>query len=323
MSPTRVSSIDALLLLMVIIWGTNYAIIKSAFREMDPQAFNGVRMIVGSGVFLVIIAALGRSRRERPTEDGPGAASVASIFHTPAPLTGRDWIGLALLGIVGHFLYQYLFIGGLARTTVANSSLLLAATPVVIALLSAAIGEERIGWLHWLGAALSMAGIYAIIGRGIEVGGTGFVGDVMMAGAVLCWALYTLGARRLIARHSPVGVTGLSMAIGTALYLPLVARNMAAVDWPAVSAMTWLMAVYSALFALCVAYTIWYVGVRELGTARTSMYSNLIPIVAMLTAVVFLDEPLGVRKLLGAAAVLGGIAITRMAGGRVVIPAEE
>ena len=53
------------------------------------------------------------------------------------------------------------------------------------------------------------------------------------------------------------------------------------------------------------------------------MYSNLIPIVAMLTAVVFLDEPLGVRKLLGAAAVLGGIAITRMAGGRVVIPAEE
>ena len=304
---------------MVIIWGTNYSIIKSAFREMDAQAFNGVRMIVGSVVFLAIIGAL----RRRAPSSGSAPASVASIFHTPEPLTLRDWIGLALLGVVGHFLYQYLFIGGLARTTVANSSLLLAATPVMIALLSAAIGEERIGWPHWLGAALSMAGIYAIIGRGMALGGAGFVGDLMMVGAVCCWTLYTLGARRLIARHSPVAVTGLSMAIGTALYLPLVARNMASVDWSAVSATTWFMAVYSALFALCVAYTIWYVGVRELGTARTSMYSNLIPIVAMLTAVVFLDEPLGMRKVLGAAAVLGGIALTRVGGGRITIPAEE
>ena len=145
----------------------------------------------------------------------------------------------------------------------------------------------------------------------------------MMAGAVICWALYTLGARRLIARHSPVGVTGLSMAIGTLLYVPLVAPNMARVNWLEVSLTTWILAVYSALFALCVAYTIWYVGVRELGTARTSMYSNLIPIVAMLTAVIFLDEPLGIVKIVGAAAVLAGIALTRMAGTRVPIPAEE
>ena len=120
---------------MVIIWGTNYSIIKSAFREMDPQAFNGVRMIVGSVVFLAIIGALRRSRRGRPAGSGTGSESVASIFHSPEPLTRHDWIVLAALGFVGHFLYQYLFIGGLARTTVANSSLLLAATPVVIALL--------------------------------------------------------------------------------------------------------------------------------------------------------------------------------------------
>lgn len=308
---------------MVIIWGTNYSIIKSAFREMDPQAFNGVRMIVGSLVFLVIIVALARARRGHPAFAASGSASVASIFHTPEPLTRGDWIRLAALGFVGHFLYQYLFIGGLARTTVANSSLLLAATPVVIALVSAAIGEERIGVLHWLGAALSMAGIYAIIGRSVAVGGAGFTGDLMMAGAVVCWTIYTLGARRLIARHSPVGVTGLSMAIGTLLYVPLVSGNMAAVNWSAISPTTWVMSVYSALFALCVAYTIWYVGVRELGTARTSMYSNLIPIVAMLTAVIFLDEPLGITKVFGAAAVLGGIALTRMAGTRVIIPAQE
>ena len=60
--------------------------------------------------------------------------------------------------------------------------------------------------------------------------------------------------------------------------------------------MTWVAIVYSALFALCVAYTIWYAAVREIGSARTSVYSNLVPIVAMVTAVVFLGEPLGVSQ---------------------------
>ena len=54
-----------------------------------------------------------------------------------------------------------------------------------------------------------------------------------------------------------------------------------------------------------------YAGVRQIGSARTSVYSNLIPIVAMATAVIFLGEPILWRNVLGAAAVLGGVALTR------------
>ena len=81
-------------------------------------------------------------------------------------MTGSDWIRLAWLGLVGHCLYQYLFVGGLARTSVANSSLLLAASPVVITLLSTIGGKERIGALHWAGTLLSLVGIYLVVGRG-------------------------------------------------------------------------------------------------------------------------------------------------------------
>ena len=70
--------------------------------------------------------------------------------------------------------------------------------------------------------------------------------------------------------------------------------------------------VYSALFALCLAYTIWYMAVREIGSARTSVYSNLVPIVAMLTAIAFLGEILTPMRLAGAAAVLVGVALTRV-----------
>jgi drug/metabolite transporter (DMT)-like permease len=64
--------------------------------------------------------------------------------------------------------------------------------------------------------------------------------------------------------------------------------------------------------------------VREIGSSRTAVYSNLVPIVAMLTAVVFLGEPLGARTIAGAAAVLSGVALTRVGRPqRLVIPAEE
>lgn len=305
--------IDLLLLLMAIIWGTNYSIVKFAFEALDPQAFNAARMAIVSAVFLAVIGAL---RLRAPA----GSESAASIFRTPARLTARDVVELAALGLVGHFLYQYFFIGGLALTTVANSSLMLASTPVVIALISALLGYERVGLRHWVGAALSLTGIYIVVGRGFELGGRGFTGDLMMVAAVLCWAIYTLGSRRLISRHSPVGVTGLSMAFGTLIYVPVMWSHVRAAPWSALGWRTWLAIVYSSIFALGVAYTIWYAGVRQIGSARTSVYSNVIPIVAMATAVIFLGEPLRLANVIGAAAVLVGVALTRVAPR--VAPAE-
>ena len=310
MSPRRFARIDALLLLMTVIWGTNYSIAKHAFRELDPQAFNAVRMLLASSVFLAVIIGMRWRAPQAPTG---GNTDVTSIFYTPAELTRRDWLWLAGLGVIGQCFYQYLFVGGLARTSVANSALMIAVTPVLIALLSAALGQDRIGGWHWLGAALSLSGIYLVVGQaGQGAEGSSVRGDLMMFASVCCWAIYTLGARPLMRHHSPVGVTGLSMAIGTALYVPLVFPHLRAVNWTTVSGGTWIALVYSALFALCVAYTIWYAAVREIGSARTSVYSNLVPVVALLTAMIFLQEPLSGRKLAGAAAVLIGVALTRL-----------
>ncbi len=81
--------------------------------------------------------------------------------------------------------------------------------------------------------------------------------------------------------------------------------------------------IYSALFALGVAYTIWYMAVREIGSARTSVYSNLVPIVAMMTAVLTLGERMTPSRLAGAAAVLVGVALTRVGKTAPLVPPEE
>jgi drug/metabolite transporter (DMT)-like permease len=298
----RRRTVDALLLLMVLIWGANYSIVKSVFDEIDPQAFNAIRMATATGIFLVVMA-VARAR---------GSASFNGIFYTPAAFTRRDWLALAWLGVVGHFGYQVLFIGALDRTSVANSSLIIAASPVVIAVASALLRQEAIGRLHWAGALLSMAGIYLVAGRDAALGSRGYTGDVMMCLAVLCWAAYTIGAEPLMARHSPVGVTGLSLVFGTLLYVPFALPRILDVNWSGIGRGTIGALVYAAVLAMCVAYTIWYSAVREIGSARTSVYSNLIPVVAMMTAVLFLGEGLGRRQLGGAALVLAGVALTRV-----------
>src|SRR5262245_53459041 len=230
---------------MTLIWGTNYAIIKSAFREIDPQAFNALRLSLAS----VVMVATSRLAPRFHLDDN---------FHTAERVTRDDWIRLAALGLVGHFLYQFLFVGGLARTSVANGALIVSLTPIVITFVSTVTGKERTGVLHWAGTLLSFLGIYIVVGRGAHASSESLRGDLMLMGAVVCWAFYTIGARPLMARHSPVGVTALSMLIGTMLYVPAVARNLASVPWPDISAATWIKVTYSAIFALCVAYTIWY-----------------------------------------------------------------
>ena len=298
------SRIDALLVLMVLIWGVNYSVIKRAFDEIPPQPFNALRLVIASAVFYASIR-LARSRAKRGTRRTP------RIFYTEHQLTRSDQWNLVWLGLIGHCAYQFCFVGGVAQTTVSNAALIIGASPVVIAVISALLGREQLTIFHWLGAAVSAAGIYYVVGHGAAFGGQTVRGDVLVMVSVGCWAAYTLGAGRLMARHSPLYVTGITMVIGGIPYVLIASPQLILLDWDRVSTWTWVALVLSALLALNVAYLIWYIAVQRIGPARTSIYSNVVPIVAMAVAALWLGEPLTQSKLLGAAAVLGGIALTR------------
>jgi len=298
------AGIDALLVLMVLIWGVNYSVLKRAFVEIPPQPFNALRMVIASGLFLGAI----RFARRRAVR-----GRLSAVFHTPHQLTRRDRLDLVWLGLVGHCCYQYCFVAGVAATSVSNAALIIGATPVSVAVLSAALGRERIGALHWIGAAVSISGIYFVVGRGASFGGSTLTGDLLIMLSVGCWTAYTLGASRLIARHSPLYVTGMTMAIGGVPYVLLALPALLRLEWTGPSSWTWIALVLSAIFALNVAYLIWYTAVQKIGPSRTAIYSNVVPIVAMAVAALWLGEPLTRTKLLGATAVLTGVALTRTA----------
>ena len=309
-------AIDALLVLMVVIWGTNYSVIKRCFEEIPPQPFNALRLVVAATTFYVAV----RHAASRARESG---GRLSSVFYTTAPLTVRDRLDLLWLGLVGHLAYQSCFAGGVAATSVSNAALIIGATPVAIATTSALIGHERIAPLHWIGIAVSLLGIYFVVGHGASFGGANWKGDALVMLSVACWVAYTLGAARLIARHSPLYVTGMTMIIGAIPYALLTLPQIVRIHWAAVSMWTWGALVLSAWLALCLSYLIWYAGVQRLGPARTSIYSNVIPIVALTTAAVWLHEPITTTKAIGAAAVLTGLFLTRLGRAAITLPSQK
>jgi drug/metabolite transporter (DMT)-like permease len=285
--------LDALLLLMVGVWGANFSVIKLALRDFPQIPFNALRLLLASAVFMVALAL--RRRADDPT------------------LTRADWGRLALLALVGHLLYQLCFLAGVARTSVANSALIFGCTPIAVAILSSLAGHDRLRWPHWGGAGLSLGGIYVIVGHRAEWSSASLVGDALVLGGMLCWSVYSVAAQPLLRRHSPMVVTGWSMAIGTAFYMVLAVGPMITTDWAAISALSWGLMVASSLLAIALAYMIWYTAVQRIGSARTSVYSNLTPVVAMIVAAIWLGETVSSAQLFGAALILTGIAVNRLA----------
>jgi drug/metabolite transporter (DMT)-like permease len=315
--------LDALLLAMVAIWGANYSIVKSAISGVPPLAFNAARLVLASAVFGAALWL--RPRRPRRSRR-PQAGADPQIHKSPDPQIHRSSDpqihrssnsqilrspNLWLLSLVGNTAYQVLFIVALSRTSAANSSLIIGCTPVFVALMTAALGHERIPPMRWAGVLLSAAGIYLVVGRGAGVTRESLQGDLIMMAAVFCWSAAAIISRPLLAREEPFTVTAWSMILGTIIYLPLTAPQLRAVAWTTFSASAWLAIVFSGVFALCVSYVIWYTALQRIGNTRTAIYSNMVPVAGLLFAWAGYGEVVGVVRIAGAAAIVAGVALTR------------
>lgn len=276
---------------MILIWGSNFSIVKVALRDFPDTGFNAMRLLLASAVYLAAI------RTTMPQER--------------AAVTGRDWRALTLLGLVGTFFYQFFFVMGVSRTSVANSSLIIGMSPVFISVLSSLAGHERIKPMRWFGVLLALVGLYLVVGHGLDLTGATWRGDALMIAAVSCWAVFSVAAQPLLKRHSPLIVIGYAFSIGSALNILVILPWLLRMDWGAISTQSWGLMVLSALLSLNFSYWIWYTGLKKLGSSRTSVYSYLTPIVAIVVAAIWLHEPISRNQIAGAAAIFSGLLITR------------
>ena len=280
---------DASLLLMAMIWGVNFVVVKYATGVLPLLPFNAVRVTLAA-VTLLLIGALGGK---------------------PWP-NRRITLALLALGVLGNGVYQMLFINGVARTRAGDAALLIAATPAFIALIGRARGTERIGSRGWLGILLSIGGIGMVSGAAAFVQTRSvLLGDALILGGALCWAFYTVWLKPYMNDVDGVKLSAITMAGGAVALMGSGFPAVVATNWGAAPATAYAALVYSGLGGLVIAYLFWYRGVRLIGPTRTAMYSNLQPIFAVAVAWVVLGEIPTIWQGVGAASIMSGLLLTR------------
>ena len=280
------------LVMMVVIWAVNFVVAKVALRQVSPLAFNALRFPL-AGIALYVILRL----------QGP----------VPMPAPG-DRMRVFLLGLLGNVVYQQCFIFGLDHTHAGTASVLLAGTPLLTALLSAYVGHEHVSPRVLIGVICTIVGIALVVSfQRVQPGEnrSSLVGPALMLGASVSWAIYTVGSRGLIKRYGALPVTSWTLWVGAVLIplvgLPAVART----DLSTLSLPMWIAIVYAGVLSIAIAYLIWYTGVAVLGNTRTATYSNLVPVLTLVVAWIWLNEVPHAGQLAGAAVIIGGVTLAQ------------
>ena len=288
--------IDIGLIAVCVIWGVNFSVIKVALVEIEPLAFNALRFPLAAVTMFVLLRMRG-----------------------PIPLPKReDLVPIVLLGLLGNLVYQYLFIIGVDRTLAGNAALLLSTVPVWTLILSIVTGQERHTSGVWLGVLATLAGMVFVVLGGTKATGRSEGppgGDLLLVAAAITWGMYTVGSQTLTRRYGALALTSWTLWIGTVALVALGAPSLARMDVGSVSVMAWVGVVFAGVLAIAVAYLLWNYGVEHLGSARTAVFQNLVPITALIAAFLWLDEEPTLLQMLGATIIIGGIWMARTARG--------
>ena len=288
---------DIALVALCVIWGVNFSVIKVALVEIEPLAFNALRFPLAAVTLFFLLR-----------------------WRGPIPLPQRHHRArIVLLGLLGNLVYQFLFIFGIDGTLAGNASLVLATTPIWTLVLSTALGQAQYAVAVWVGVLATLGGMVLVV-----AGGSNAVrfadglprGDLLLVAAAVTWSVYTVGAQDLTRRYGALAVTSWTLWIGTVGLVAAGATSVAEMDLRAISPMAWVGVAYTGILAIAIAYLLWNHGLEHIGSARTAAFSNLVPVVALITAALWLGEEPSALQMSGAITIIGGVWLARVARAR-------
>jgi drug/metabolite transporter (DMT)-like permease len=282
-----------LLAALVLAWSLNYIFGKTAIAgftaasNQPATAVVMVRMLIALAGLLIAPLLCSGWRVER--------------------VSARDFAFLALLGATGITANQYCFVVGLGKTSVAHASLMIALTPLVVLLMAAAAGQERITARKAAGMAIALGGV-ALLLTGAVRGTATLIGDLIVFGATASFAFYTVASKSVVGRFSTFGLNYYVYLLGTLFMLPVGGPLLRALHPGAITAMGWLSVLYMGLVGSIAAYLIYFEVMRSLSASEVAALSYLQPVVASAIGVlVFPAERITAGLLAGGAVILAGV----------------
>ena len=191
-------------MITTVCWSLSFVYTRLALRYFTAPALGFLRYFVAS-IVLVLVAVVLKIK----------------------PPDKKDYLWFVISGISGFFLYMIIFNIGTGYVTAATSSIVIATTPIITALLASFFFHEKLKRYQWLAVAIEFAGILILT---LMAGSfSANRGVLWLLAAAFLLSIYNLVQRKLTKIYRSLQVSIYSILIGTAMlaiFAPAAAKQM-------------------------------------------------------------------------------------------------
>jgi len=277
------------IVLAPLCWAGNFVLARYVHSEISPVQLNFWRW------FLALILLT-------PMVSGDIERLLSEFRKHRAVLFAQALTGVAVYHCLVYF--------ALKTTTAINATLINSLVPMFIPLFGMLLWRHRIAKIHWLAVGLSTIGVAVVVTKGnlsalltLRL----VTGDIVMIGAAMTWAVYTLLLSKRPASIGGVGFLWCLCLAGSILLAPAYLADVYVSGPFEISVANCVSVAYVAIFAAIVAFLCWNFGATKLSPARLGMFAHLIPVFGSMLAVIFLGESFGWYHAVGVVLIGAGL----------------
>lgn len=264
-SPHLTFSTKASLWITVILWSSALIGIRLGLRGYTPGALALLRYLIASACLLILYFKL--PQRTKPSM--------------------RDLVYMISIGTLGIGVYNISLNYGEIVVPAGIAGFVIGLMPVFTMIFAIFLLKESVPIRSWLGVLISLVGLILIAIA--EHGGVVFdVGLLYVLLASVLGSFYAVAQKRLFHKYHPLELVILTIWGGTLIlliYLPDLIEEIPQAPLPATCA-----AAYLGIFPAAVAYALWNHALSKAPASRAVSYLYAMPLIAVLLAIIFLQE---------------------------------
>jgi drug/metabolite transporter (DMT)-like permease len=287
-----------MLLTLAFLWGSSFLFIEIALDELEPTTMMALRLFFGAVALVPILVAQRGARR--------AAADLRAAGRT-----------LIVLGLVNAALPFTLIAWGQQHIDSGIAAIANASLPIFVVLLAIRFRpSERVTGFRLAGLVAGLVGVAVLTGAEFDGGWWGVIGTLAVVTAAFLYATGALYAQSHVDRTDTIVLATGSAITGTLVLLPLALAQLPS-EPPSLA--TWASVAVLGFGGMAAGQLLYYVVIERYGSARASLVTYLLPVIALALGVLLLDEPLKTSALVGLVLILAGVAF----GSGLVKPARR
>lgn len=275
----------------VVFFSAKAIFVKAAYEyNVDPVSLLLIRMVIALPFYVIVLI-------------------ITTIQQKENPFTGKDYLWLFILGILGYYLASYFDFSGLNYISASLERLILFVYPTLVILISALVLKRSITLQQKLAIGVTYTGIFITFYKYQTLSGVNsnvFLGVLLILASALSYACYLIGSGNLIPRIGPVRFTSFAMIVSClAVLIHFTLKGDGKIIGHPVE-------VYKLGFGMAFISTIipsfmLAEAIKRIGASNVAIIGSIGPISTIILATIFLGERITVFQMIGTIIVISGV----------------